>query len=158
MSNPDERLSPLFPKIPRAAELPEQVPVQYIGRKPEYRDRHYGTGLTFAQGQVRIVPKEGARRLLRHGDLFVVPAGKAKPDEAKDDTQTQLDRAQKEQDKKDEAQNRLQDLYDQVNFVMDKDALELFARANYRHELDKRRSLDKLRSEVVALIDQYGIA
>ena len=38
---------------------------------------------------------------------------------------------------------------------MDKEALEAYA-MKYEVNLDKRRALDKLRAEVVSLIEQFG--
>ena len=41
--------------------------------------------------------------------------------------------------------------------IMEKDALEAYARQNYSVDLDKRRSLDTLRTQVTALV-QGGVA
>lgn len=51
---------------------PELKAVQYIGFKPEWRDHLYGSGLYFSTDQVRTVPFQLARRLLRHADLFTL--------------------------------------------------------------------------------------
>lgn len=160
MTDDTARPSPLFPVATKALSLPENVPVQYIGRKPEYKDRLYKSGLTFLPGQIRTVPRDLASRFLRHLDMFALVAGPTEEPvtepAAVDDTQAILDQTEKDQGKKDDKQNQLQDLYDQVNFVLDKDSLELFARANYQVELDKRKRVDTLRKEVITLIDQYG--
>lgn len=161
MTESVERPSPLFPVPPRVVDLPDNVPVQYIGSKPEYLDRLYGTKLTFSAGQIRTIPKELARKFLRHGDMFRfagdAPVVERKPEpEPADDTEALLKEAETARDVEEDTESRVRDVYDQVNYQMDKDALELFARVNYRQDLDKRKKVETLRKEVIGLIDQYG--
>lgn len=165
----DDHESPLFPAKPAKAQLPDDVPVQYIGRRPQYRDRLYRTNLTFTTHQVRVLPRAIAERFLRHKDLFAIQVEEPEkaedtgdqvpnvPDEPSDpeSTESQLERAAEEKQAQDRTENELQDLKDRVQ-QMDKGSLEEFARINYRQELDRRRSVGKLREEVVSLIDQYG--
>lgn len=131
--------------------------VSYIGKKPFF-DRLYNTGLTFDVGQVRDVPDDMARLFLRHKDLFVVldTAPKTPKTKETDNTQALIDQQAKETAEKIKNQNNLQDLYTQVS-VMDKDALEQFAKDHYQIDLNKRRSLENLREEVIGLIDQFGV-
>ena len=131
--------------------------ISYIGKKP-FSDRLYNTGLTFDVGQVREVPDEMARLFLRHQDLFVLsdkPAKKDKPKET-NDTRALMDQKAQETAEKTKSENALQDLYVQVH-NMDKDALEQFAKDHYQIDLNKRKSLENLREEVVGLIDQFGV-
>ena len=44
--------------------------IEYIGRKPNFKDVLYGTSLTFVPGQVRELPSTLASKFLRHNDLF----------------------------------------------------------------------------------------
>lgn len=131
--------------------------ITYIGKKPFF-DRLYNTGLTFDVGQVRAVPDDMARLFLRHKDLFVVldTAPKTPKTKETDNTQALIDQQAKETAEKIKNQNNLQDLYTQVS-VMDKDALEQFAKDHYQIDLNKRRSLENLREEVIGLIDQFGV-
>lgn len=130
--------------------------ISYIGKKP-FSDRLYNTGLTFDVGQVREVPDEMARLFLRHQDLFVLSDKPAKKDKPKsDDTQELIDEHAKVTAQKTKDENDLQDLYVQVH-NMDKDALEQFAKDHYQIDLNKRKSLENLREEVVGLIDQFGV-
>ena len=139
------------------------VAVQYIGRREEYIDRLYGTGLSFAQGQVREVPEQVSRKFLRHADLFeraeAVPAPKqdkpGKEDLPIDDTAAKLQKAEQQKLAEQEAANRLQDLHDQVN-LMEKDALQEFALTKYQQKVPKNLSVNNMRSRVIGLIDQYG--
>lgn len=139
---------------PQAVRPPGYLPVQYVGRRPEWTDRLYGTGLTFVTGQSRDLPAHMAKNLLRHPDLFEL--GKEDPAAViVDDTQALLESATKGKKAEDTKQNELQDLYDRVSF-MDKAALLEFAKINYRQELSNRKAEATLRLEVKGLIDQYG--
>lgn len=131
--------------------------IEYIGKKL-FSDRLYNTGLTFDVGQVRDVPDEIARLFLRHSDLFA-EAGKkeVKPKTAETDNTKELITEQaKVNEQKQVEQNALADLYAQVS-VMDKDALEQFAKDHYQVDINKRKSLENLREEVIGLIDQFGV-
>jgi hypothetical protein len=130
--------------------------VKYTGRETPFVDRNYGSGLSFAPGQIRTIPSDLAEKLLRHADVFEAAAS-ALPKKASqaDDTDEVLVQAEAKKLEDTATQNRLQDLFDQVN-AMDKDALAEFALVNYRHNLDKRLSAPKLREQAVALIDQFG--
>jgi hypothetical protein len=56
----------------RRAPDPKGVPVKYIGRKAVKYDNVCSTGLQWTPGQVIMVPREVAERLLRHPDVWVV--------------------------------------------------------------------------------------
>lgn len=130
--------------------------ITYIGKKPFF-DRLYNTGLTFDVGQVRAVPDDMARLFLRHKDLFAVSDTAPKtPKKETDNTQALIDQKAKETAEKTKSENNLQDLYTQVS-VMDKDALEQFTKDHYQIDLNKRKSLENLREEVIGLIDQLGV-
>lgn len=137
------------------------VPVKYIGRRAEWYDRLYGTGLMFSAGQTRNLPTDIARQLLRHADLFEKadkPALETADGEAvtvDDDTARLLEQGKKAEDAKHEQQVSIQDLYDQID-QMDKASLESFASTKYRIDLDKRKSVDNLRTQVKQLVDQFG--
>lgn len=136
------------------------VPVKYIGRRPEWHDRLYGSGLYFVTDQVRNLPHEIARRLLRHIDLFekaeapVVEAA-TDPVSQDDDTAKLLEQGKQEQQDQHAVQTQLQDLYDQVE-QMGKDSLIEFAATKYRQQLSKRDSVATLRGQVRQFIDQFG--
>lgn len=132
--------------------------ILYIGTT-SFTDRLYNTGLTFHPRQRRQLPADTARLFLRHADLFELAKADKPEDITKqkdDDTQEQLAKQAKKDAQKTKDDNVLQELYVQVS-TMDKDALEQFAKDHYQVNLDKRRSLDNLREEVVGLIDQFGV-
>lgn len=140
--------------------------IQYIGYRPSFRDHLYGTGLVFTTGQVRNVPDELARKLLRHHDLFTAAEAASASQEPEtppqapatlDDEAVQaVEAANKAKQEEKEQESKVQDLHDTIN-TMDKAALEAFARENYRQELDKRQSLAKLRDQVRGFVEQYGV-
>lgn len=167
------------------SELMQPVEVKYIGKREPWFDRLYDTGLSFTCGQTRKLPWDLAPKFLRHIDLFeeakqAAPkksedddTGKpasdkksGKEDEAPtvepakeeapvDDTKAIIDEQSKKTKEKDDKQFELQALYDQVN-NMDKDALKHFAEVNYQQKLNKSKSEDNLRAEVISMIDQFG--
>ncbi len=143
------------PVQPTAAALNVgEVAVKYIGRRPTFEDRVYGTGLTFSQGQTRALPAIIASRFLRHPDVFAEGSGEEQAEQA-DDTAAQLARLDQEQGKQHKELNELQDLRDSVQ-QMTKAGLEDFARTKYRQELDKRKNLSELRAQVLGFIDRFG--
>lgn len=141
------------------------VAVQYIGRRPSYTDRLYGTGLSFEQDQVRGLPASIAKNFLRHGDLFqraavVEQAGTGQgeqqpPGVPLDDTAAQLAEAQRLQDEQRAKDLRRQELLDQVS-NMDKEGLQVFAKDTYNQVVPKTMTLENMRAKVFAFIDQYG--
>ena len=137
--------------MPKATQ--NLVPVKYVGRRPDFFDRIYGSGLFFDQGQTRWVPAELARKLLRHADLF--ERGEDASEASEDDTAEILEEAARELDAKRIDQSAIQDLRDSVQ-SMDKEALSHFAGTNYRQIIDRRRSVEALRVEVLGLIDRFG--
>lgn len=131
------------------------VPVKYVGRRPEFFDRIYGSGLFFDQGQTRLLPAELARKLLRHADLFERAEADPADPQQEDDTAEILEEATRKQSDLKVEQSVIQDLRDSVQ-SMDKDALSLFASTNYRQIIDRRRSVETLREEVLGFIDRFG--
>lgn len=150
----------------------DDVSIKYIGKREPWHDRLYRTGLIFDCNQVRTIPWDMARKFLRHEDLFEKVDADAKDkddaknqkskddvsnagDKADDDTQALLDdQASKNKDKDDE-QSELQALYDQVN-VMEKDALKDFAQTHYQQKTNNSKSVENIRIDVNAMIDQFG--
>lgn len=142
------------------------VAVRYIGRKANYVDRLYKSGLTFVPGQERAIPAALAQRFLRHGDSFelVTPTGGEQPVQTDpnagansqlDDTQKLLDEAAKRDLAEKDRVAKLMDLKDQVN-QMEKDAVQAFAREKYDHAIPKTLSLENMRAKAIGLIDEYG--
>lgn len=159
---PDEMVQPAAAVAPLAAEVVPVglIPVKYIGRRPEWHDRVYGTGLYFTTEQTRNLPPEIARRLLRHADLFEkgeIPAAveAAEPTNSTDDTDELLEQGKQAKEDEHTVQTQLQDLYDQVE-QMGKDSLIEFASTKYRQNLNKRDSVATLRGQVRQFIDQFG--
>lgn len=159
---------PLTP--PPAAAVASVIPnghvaVQYVGRRDSWSDNLYGTGLHFAARQVRPIPGDIARKLLRHSDLFCeapaeVAAAQSEAAPAKveqDDTAQILAETAAKRDDETEALSRILDIKQQVS-MMDKDALKDFAFRNWSQKLDKRESIDELRAKVAQAIDQFGVA
>lgn len=143
---------------------PGHVLVKYVGRRPTWEDSLYSSGLNFSTDQVRALPSELARKLLRHPDVFAeVPFEEAAleavaqvVEPARDDTAELLEAAAQRQTEELDKESKLQDMRQQVTF-MEKDALKDFATRNYRQKLDGRLSVEAMRSQVLQMIDQFGM-
>lgn len=149
----------------------DEVSIKYIGKREPWHDRLYRTGLVFDCNQVRTIPWDMARKFLRHEDLFeqvdadakdesneTPPAEDDTPDDSDqnpDDTQALLDEQEAKNKDKDDEQTELQALYDQVN-VMEKDALKDFAQNHYQQKTNNSKSVENIRLDVTAMIDQFG--
>ena len=150
---------------------PDEVSIKYIGKREPWHDRLYRTGLVFDCNQVRTIPWDMARKFLRHTDLFekvdadakdesdeTPPAEDDTPndsDSKADDTQALLDEQTAKNKDKDDEQTELQALYDQVN-IMEKDALKDFAQNHYQQKTNNSKSVENIRLDVTAMIDQFG--
>lgn len=123
------------------------IVVKYEGKKP-YRDR---TPLRneWEPGDVKRVPERDAKILLRFAEFHRAEEAEA-TDRPEDVESAIAAQTQRENDERNETEAMLM-LVD----TMDKDALEAYA-LKYEINLDKRRGLDKLRGEVVSLIEQFG--
>ncbi|EMT1298896.1 TPA: hypothetical protein ACOB14_001264 [Neisseria gonorrhoeae] len=133
----------------------DKVFIKYIGGRAVWRDRIYHTGLVFEDGQVREVSAGAAAKLLRHGDVFAAVPGKRV--EKADDTEALEKAGASELEREAAAFDAVQDVILQIN-RMGKDELELYAKANYGQGLDKRKSAENLRGDVVRMVRQFGIA
>jgi hypothetical protein len=132
--------------------------ITYVGKKPFF-DNLYGTGLTFATGQTRDIPPPLAQRFLRHADVFSVATGKVADKTSgkePDDTVVTLEKAAVDKAETDKAQSNIENVRDQI-MAMDKVGLEEFARLNFRQEIDRRKSVETLRLQVSAFLDQFGL-
>ena len=123
------------------------IVVKYEGKKP-YRDR---TPLRneWEPGDVKRVPERDAKILLRFAEFHRAEEAEA-TDRPEDVEAAIAAQTQRENDERNETEAMLM-----VVDTMDKDALEAYA-LKYEINLDKRRGLDKLRGEVVSLIEQFG--
>ena len=123
------------------------IVVKYDGKKP-YRDR---TPLRneWEPGDLKRVPERDAKTLLRFAEFHRAEEVEAS-DRPEDVEAAIAAQTQRENDERNETEAMLM-LVD----TMDKDALEAYA-LKYEINLDKRRGLDKLRGEVVSLIEQFG--
>src|SRR5690554_2231366 len=130
------------------------IAVEYIGRREQWIEKRHASGLTFTRGQVRNLPEDLAHRLLRHNDLFAIAKGDAGSGD--DDTAEQLAKANAKAGKSKDEQRERQEILDQI-MTMDKDALAEFAYTRYEQQINKRRSVDNLREEVLGYVDQFGV-
>lgn len=143
---------------------PTGVRVRYIGPRESWFDRLYGSGLGFIKDQVRRVPGDLARRLLKHGDLFEI----AKAEEAEapgqqqgaddsDDTDEILRQKKAEDEQREKRELDLNHLHYQVEQLDKAGLIEMGAR--YGVKLAKNATAEKVeeaRATIKAKIDQFG--
>lgn len=128
------------------------IPIKYIGHRPVYRDGACGSELTFEQGQTLPVPDECALKMLRHPSVYergdVAAAGDVVVTKEPEDSGKKDEQSKGEED--------AQAARDTIA-TMTKDALVQYAKVHFSADLDKRRSVADLRTQVTGLYDQFGI-
>lgn len=129
------------------------IAVKYIGRRQYWDDGIYSTGLAFASGQVRVLPPEIARKLLRHCDLFEQAD---QTEVAQDNTGDLLNAGAKLGAKRDESEVEFA-VIDQVNRMDDRDVLVEFAQNRFNLKLAKTKKPETMRAEIIAHINRYGV-
>lgn len=133
------------------------IAVKYIGRRPEWCDHLYDSGLIFTEGQERVLPSGIARTLLRHKDLFEEGAAPLVVDQTDaDDTSLLLANGGKLQAKKEEQAVEFA-VIDQVNRMDDKDVLVDFAMSRFQLKLTKNKKPETMRAEIIAHIERFGV-
>lgn len=134
------------------------VPIRYIGKRAPHTDRHYGTGLVFAAGQVRNVPLKAAKNFLRHSDLFELSdsAPVEQVADQRDDTAEVMAQNEKEQEEAYAKSMDLADLHRSID-EMDFATLSQFAETRYGLKVSRQMGLDKGREALHARIDQFGV-
>jgi len=126
------------------------IPIKYIGHRPVYRDGACGSELTFEQGQTLLVADEFALKMLRHPSVYERGDVAAAAGEV---VEKELDTDKKDaQDKSEEDAQATRDTI----ATMTKDALVNYAKVHFSADLDKRRSVADLRTQVTGLFDQFG--
>lgn len=136
------------------------VKVRYTGVTP-YTDR---TPLRNAwePGDVKLVSEDDARTLRRYLEFQLVTEDAKAEHKKKTATDEQAELAQAQQSQqhamasKKANDSAVESALLEIS-IMEKDALESYARQNYSVDLDKRRSLETLRTQVTALV-QGGVA
>lgn len=124
------------------------VNVKFSGSRA-YRDRTPLANV-WEPGDIKAIPAEDAQVLRRFAEFAIVdkPVGKREQEQAI----IQQKAVTQEQEQEDNAtENMLLTIES-----WDKNQLENYAR-QYEVELDKRRSLQNLRLDVVNLVEQYGV-
>ena len=123
------------------------IPLKYIGKRESYTEGTYGSNIVFTKGETVLVDAELAEKLLRHPDCYVRGEEVDAPSAVipKRNPHTELEDTEAAQEARDLIAN------------MDKPALIEYAKVNYRMDLDGRKSVASLRTEVIQLVDLSGV-
>ena len=123
------------------------TPIKYIGHRDFYRDGACGSELVFQHGQTLMVEDEFAAKMLRHPSVY-------ERGDAVDEIVEKPAGAKKTASTGDE--DPAQTMRDSIG-QMNKQALETFAKTHFSVDIDKRKSVGDLRSQVTGLFDQFGV-
>lgn len=126
------------------------VLVRYVGKRDYWEDNLYNTGLSFSTDQERDLPASVAAKLLKHGDLFLAVGGSVS---SEGDIEIE---AQQEASKEEDNDVQHYEVLDQIE-RMDKQALIQFAAGRYQVKIDARKGEESVRSEVVELVNKFGV-
>ena len=121
-------------------------PVRYIGKRAEYRDGAYDTGIIWARGETKMVPENKANLMLRHADQYEPgeTEGAGVPDIVEPDM--------------DEDTEEDEDLIRDSIILMDRKAkLMEFAKTNFNMHLNPNKKVVDLQRECIRLVDQFGM-
>lgn len=123
------------------------IAVKYIGHRATYKDGAYGSGIEFAKGETKSVPDDIAVKLLRHKDVYV------RGGEGENVPVAEVDERKKSDDQDDPEQN----LRDAIAAMNNKEAIADFAMANYGMKISRQLSVENMRTELVRMVDQFGV-
>lgn len=118
------------------------LPIRYVGHREEYKDGTFGSGIVFAQGQTRMVPKDIANEMLKHGSVYELG-----------ETVADVPLVEKIGERDEEAAQLMRD---QIA-SMTKAGLETFAKTNFSIDIDKKQSIAAIRQHVTSLVDRFGV-
>ena len=121
--------------------MDDTVSIKYIGARPEYTDGTYGTRITWARGESKMVPADKAKSMLKHPDVYVI---------GDDDAPTPKLPAPKD------PEDNVQDMRDSIA-AMSKEAVLTYAQTHFNMKLDRKQSVSALRTAATMLVDQYGV-
>lgn len=122
------------------------TPIRYIGKRQEYVENLYGTGIKFTKGEVELVPNLKAPFLLKHPDQYEVADAK--------DAVKEPQPAPKAKDKDtDESLQQARDLV--ANMPMK--AVREFVKTNFNQSIKVGTNTEDGRKLAIQLIDQYGL-
>lgn len=118
----------------------DTVSIKYIGARAEYTDGTYGTRIHWARGESKMVPEDKARLMLKHPDVYI---------------QGDLDAPTPKLPAEKDPEEDVQDLRDSIA-NMSKESLLTYAQTHFNMKLDKRQSVENLRTAAIQLVDQFG--
>ena len=117
--------------------------VQYISHRERHIDTLYKTG-PWVTGEVKEVPDDLGRRMLKHADVYSM---------SKEPASTKVLLQSDEPSEFD----KMSETYDLVN-AMQEDSIRSFVQTQFGRDLDGRvHDVVKLRQMAIGLVDQYGI-
>ena len=142
----EEEKVPPPPANKTTVPAPGCTRVKYIGRREPHRDGIYETG-DWTIGMVKDVPDAVALKMLKHPDVYCVPAEEQA--EA-----TLVEKVEVNEKKDDEEAD--QNARDAIAAMATKEAVAAYAMNNFGMKIPKTLSLENMKSQATMLVDQYG--
>jgi len=136
--------------------------IKYIGKRETYVEGMYGSKIEFTKGESVDVDNKLAAKLLRHKDQYIEDTESAGSADDIEDTNSADDiedtNSDDDTESTDSDDDPMQDVRDSI-VTMDKQSLIDFAEANFSGlSLNKRKSEENLRVELIQLVDRYGVS
>lgn len=122
------------------------VKIKYIGKREKYVEGTYGSKIEFTKGESVLIDGKLAAKLIKHKDQYII-------DDSDDAGEVKEALAEEREIEEDDYQDERDSISN-----LDKKGLSDFAGRNFAGtKLDGRKSVELLRTEVIGMIDRYGL-
>jgi hypothetical protein len=140
--------------------LPEvngMLPVKYVGKRDEYVDGTYGTGIKFKKGETQYVPEAKANLMFKHPDVYVPGDAKEAVESKKQSVSSQAPESDLKKTLTPEQENARLDAIMQVK-QMNVNGLRNFVKTNFSGQnIPVGIKTDEARILTENLINQFGL-
>lgn len=133
------------------------VAVRYIGTR-DFIDEHlFKTGLTFTEGQIRILPQELALKFDQYLEFEIVPETEVNAETLPvDDTATVVADLQEQEQEDQHERDLVLDELDTIADIATKKDLVAYAKEKYQLEYSSKKTEAQIREELTAYVQQFG--
>lgn len=138
-----------------AKKVAKNYGVQYVGKKKNYTDHLFGTGLTFKTGQIHMVPASIANKMADHTDMYAVHEDVNDEEDAAELIQEQTEDAELDQEKG-ELQEIVAANLPHLDMMTD-DEMRDFAFKNFGEKFHHKMKGETMKSKLVGLIQSRGL-
>jgi hypothetical protein len=126
---------------------PERTAVKYVGRRPEYSDGMFETGI-WKKDQEKMIPVVTATKMLSHPSVYINGEGTGVID--------RVEHSDNDDEKQEELHNIRNSIYEMTKGI----AVRKYIADNFNGlaiDLPKNAPVQKVQEAAIQLIDQYGL-